>query len=50
MNTYRGSDYRNPRDFNSNPFTDPKVVAVGLALFTLAMGFACVLAVLAGGG
>ena len=46
--TYRGNDYHNPHSYNANPFTDPKVVAWGLALFTLAMGFACVLASLAG--
>ncbi|MBL7201939.1 MAG: hypothetical protein ISS56_17510 [Anaerolineae bacterium] len=43
---YRGSDYRNPHSYNSW-FARPATVAMGLALFTLAMGFACVLASLA---
>ena len=48
--TYRGRDFRNPHSYNTNPFTDPTVVAWGLALFTLATGFACVLVSLLPGG
>ena len=43
---YRGNDYSNPHNYNSW-FARPTTVAMGLALFTLAMGFACVLASLA---
>lgn len=45
---YRSRDYRNPTRFNNvAQFCNPRTVALGLALFTLAMGFACVLASLA---
>lgn len=46
---YRGRDYRNPRNYNA-PFADPKVIAWGLALFTLVTGLACVLVSLLPGG
>ena len=46
--TYRGNDYHNPKSYNAPQFCNPAAVALGLALLTLAMGFACVLASLAG--
>ena len=56
--TYRGRDYRNPKKYHVLSGQDhptrsgpsPAVVAFGLAALTIAMGLACLLGSLGGGG